>query len=149
MAKDSYRNPELQKSPGTLKSCVKGGPDAPDKVAETLSKVIEELEISLEELFAADEELFLQNESQWMLRVVPHLDRFHLRLGDLARPRWELYLYSPSCEHITGYLADEFLRDQELRGKIVHTDDRELFPRHLQKSDQEIFPVNLKHPVHS
>jgi PAS domain S-box-containing protein len=35
------------------------------------------------------------------------------------------FLYcSPSCERVTGYLAQEFLDDPELMTRIIHTDDR-------------------------
>ena len=42
-----------------------------------------------------------------------------------------LVYLSPSCERITGYTADEFLRDSELLTWIVHPDDRDKFIYHL------------------
>jgi PAS domain S-box-containing protein len=45
-----------------------------------------------------------------------------------------IFLYvSPSCERITGYAADEFIKDVELLEKIVHPDDRSLVSKHLKK----------------
>jgi len=42
------------------------------------------------------------------------------------------YVYvSPSCQRITGYHADEFLRDPELMLSIVHPADRERVAEHL------------------
>ena len=42
------------------------------------------------------------------------------------------YIYvSPSCERVTGYRAEEFLRDAELMQKITHPDDREKVVAHL------------------
>ncbi|MBN1212954.1 MAG: PAS domain S-box protein, partial [candidate division Zixibacteria bacterium] len=42
------------------------------------------------------------------------------------------YIYvSPSCERVTGYRAEEFLRDCELMQKITHADDRDKVVAHL------------------
>ena len=42
------------------------------------------------------------------------------------------YIYvSPSCERITGYSSEEFMKDPELLTKIVHPDDRERISMHL------------------
>ncbi len=55
------------------------------------------------------------------------------------------YIYvSPSCERITGYSADKFLSDPEFIEKIVHPDDRILFPRHLNNVDDEVSPANFR-----
>jgi PAS domain S-box-containing protein len=40
---------------------------------------------------------------------------------------------SPSCERITGYPADDFLRDPGLLEKIIHPDDRALTVEHFKK----------------
>jgi two-component system, cell cycle sensor histidine kinase and response regulator CckA len=43
------------------------------------------------------------------------------------------YIYvSPSCERITGYLAEEFMKDPELFTRIVHPDDRETVSMHMK-----------------
>jgi len=43
------------------------------------------------------------------------------------------YVYvSPSCEHITGYPANEFLQDAVHLEKIVHPDDHARFVRHVE-----------------
>ena len=43
------------------------------------------------------------------------------------------YIYiSPSCERITGYSAEEFMKDPELFTRIVHPDDRESISMHLK-----------------
>ena len=45
------------------------------------------------------------------------------------------YIYvSPSCERITGYQRDEFIKDSGLMEKIVHPDDLEIFLNHYQKA---------------
>ena len=44
------------------------------------------------------------------------------------------YIYvSPSCERITGYHPDEFIRDVGLFEKIIHPDDRALIGGHFNK----------------
>ncbi|MFB3766638.1 MAG: PAS domain-containing protein, partial [Methanotrichaceae archaeon] len=41
------------------------------------------------------------------------------------------YIYvSPSCERITGYRAEEFIKDPQLAVDLVHPDDREYFKGH-------------------
>ena len=43
------------------------------------------------------------------------------------------YLYvSPSCERITGYRAEEFLRDPELMARLVFPEDRATYNNHIQ-----------------
>lgn len=55
------------------------------------------------------------------------------------------YIYiSPSCQRITGYSADEFLKDPELLEQIIHPEDRELFRRHFKKGDGELQHVDLR-----
>ena len=45
------------------------------------------------------------------------------------------YIYvSPSCERITGYSANAFLKDAGLLEKIAHKDDRERIVNHFSKS---------------
>jgi PAS domain S-box-containing protein len=44
------------------------------------------------------------------------------------------YIYvSPSCERITGYHPDEFIRDTGLFEKLIHPDDRALLNGHFNK----------------
>ncbi len=42
----------------------------------------------------------------------------------------EIIFISPSCERITGYSKDEFLRNSDLLEAIIHPDDRKLFHNH-------------------
>lgn len=49
------------------------------------------------------------------------------------------YIYvSPSCQRITGYSAEEFMKDPGLFMKVVHPDDRESISMHVKRhSDME------------
>lgn len=47
-------------------------------------------------------------------------------------PDGTLRYVSPSCERITGYTANEFLRSPELLERIVLDEDRDLFAKHCQ-----------------
>ena len=46
-------------------------------------------------------------------------------------PQGRLLYSSPSCLQITGYSHEEFKNDPELRSRLIHPDDRELFEKHL------------------
>jgi PAS domain S-box-containing protein len=58
------------------------------------------------------------------------------------------YIYvSPSCERITGYRADEFLKDPNLLETIIHPDDRAVVGRHLREEPLEdggVLPVDFR-----
>ncbi len=55
------------------------------------------------------------------------------------------YVYvSPSCERLTGYSTDEFLKDPDLFEKIVHPDDREIYPRHFHNKDDIVGPIDFR-----
>jgi PAS domain S-box-containing protein len=47
---------------------------------------------------------------------------------------------SPSCERITGYKSDEFYKDFSLYERIVYSDDREIFEKHLKEIRMENAP---------
>jgi two-component system, sensor histidine kinase and response regulator len=55
------------------------------------------------------------------------------------------YVYvSPSCERLTGYSTDEFLKDPKLFEKIVHPDDRKIYPRHFHNKDDIVEPIDFR-----
>jgi PAS domain S-box-containing protein len=59
------------------------------------------------------------------------------------------YLYiSPSCQRITGYSREEFLKDPELLQRIIHPEDRDKFieemERHLESEDLETLHFRIK-----
>ena len=49
-------------------------------------------------------------------------------------PDGNILYISPSCERITGYPPDEFVRNPSLLHEIIHPDDRDAFSRHLTES---------------
>lgn len=54
-------------------------------------------------------------------------------------PKKNFVYVSPSCERITGYAPDEFIKDPDLLEKIIHPDDADLLIKHLREefmSDQ-------------
>jgi PAS domain S-box-containing protein len=57
------------------------------------------------------------------------------------------YIYvSPSCERITGYTADEFLRDSELIETITHPDDKVTIMRHTHEDllSREVHHIDFR-----
>jgi len=57
------------------------------------------------------------------------------------------YVYvSPSCERVTGYRPDEFLKKPELLEEIVHPDDRAAIAAHLHEGfdSQEAFGIDFR-----
>jgi len=52
-------------------------------------------------------------------------------------PSGNLVYSSPSCERITGYLPDEFIRDSDLLIRIVHPDDRLFYSEHHRLTHNE------------
>ncbi len=57
------------------------------------------------------------------------------------------FLYvSPSCERITGYSREEFIRDPDLYLSIVHPDDRERIATHLREDlhDQDTYELEFR-----
>jgi PAS domain S-box-containing protein len=61
---------------------------------------------------------------------------------------WELWLdledrfiyCSPSCERVTGYSAEDFIRDPGLYRSIVHPDDRGIIDTHSKEDEQRHKP---------
>ncbi|MEW5957412.1 MAG: PAS domain S-box protein [Chloroflexota bacterium] len=48
------------------------------------------------------------------------------------------YLYvSPSCQRVTGYSAEEFIKDPQLLERITHANDRQLVAAHAESESQE------------
>ena len=57
------------------------------------------------------------------------------------------FLYSSlSCQRITGYPREDFLRDPNLLYKIIHPDDREIMIRHHHEISEkgEVLPIDFR-----
>ncbi len=55
-------------------------------------------------------------------------------------PEGVLVWMSPSCKRITGYAAEEFMADGDLRLRIVHPDDAQHFAQHLEEAKTRSTP---------
>jgi PAS domain S-box-containing protein len=51
-------------------------------------------------------------------------------------PEGKFIYLSPSCKRITGYEAEEFMRDRGLSRSIIHPDDLAAFDRHRQEEEE-------------
>ena len=145
MAKDEGPKSKISRIAEQIEELRKMGSNAPEEFAKNLSEALQELEASLEEQTIADEELTRQNEL-----LIEAEERFRTAIE--FTNDWETWLdpegnyvyVSPSCERITGYTANEFLKDPELIEKIVHPLDRDLFPRHFRKRDDETQSIDFR-----
>lgn len=57
------------------------------------------------------------------------------------------FLYcSPSCQRITGYPPEDFLKDPQLLFKIIHPDDKEIMIRHMPEISEngEVLPIDFR-----
>ncbi|MFH0787672.1 MAG: sensor domain-containing diguanylate cyclase [Pseudomonadota bacterium] len=57
------------------------------------------------------------------------------------------FLYcSPSCQRITGYPPEDFLKDPQLLVKIIHPDDKEIMIRHIPEISEkgEVLPIDFR-----
>lgn len=55
------------------------------------------------------------------------------------------FLYnSPSCQRITGYTVDQFMREPDLLHRIVHPEDYEQFLRHEQRVAETKLPDEIE-----
>jgi PAS domain S-box-containing protein len=105
-----------------------------------LQHMQEELEVQAEELESQLEELRVNNDD--LIRVTDSLRDSESKYRIVADNTydWEFWLdpdgsfkfVSPSCERITGYSADEFLKDNGLFVKIIHPIDRRSFVNHQE-----------------
>jgi PAS domain S-box-containing protein len=52
-------------------------------------------------------------------------------------PQGQFIYASPSSKRITGYDAQEFIKDSDLRRRIVHLDDRAILDRHIEEDEEK------------
>jgi PAS domain S-box-containing protein len=112
----------------------------PANASEILSDALENLQASLEELSAADEEIMQQNEELIEAQEALIESERHYRIAIDFTHDWEYWLgpdrkhvyISPSCERITGYRPEEFMKRPRLDLDIVHPDDRATYEQHLK-----------------
>ncbi|MEW6444092.1 MAG: PAS domain S-box protein [bacterium] len=86
----------------------------------------------------AQEEL---RESEERLRIVAD---FTYDMESWRSPDQRFRYLSPSCERITGYGREEFLRDPQLYSRIIHPDDRERLAAHFREDQSSPDPRELE-----
>ena len=114
VSKLSQRLKELQRE------CASDPASAP----ELLSNALESLQASLRDLSEAEKTL-KESEEKFRLFVDFTYD-WEAWLG----PDGKYIHVSPSCKRITGYSAEEFIKNHHLSLDIVHPEDRETFEQH-------------------
>jgi PAS domain S-box-containing protein len=58
------------------------------------------------------------------------------------------YIYcSPSCYRLTGFTAEEFIENKDLKYQIVHPDYYDLYYKHAIKNSLDAAPENLKFKI--
>ena len=101
----------------------------------------ESLRLEILEKAKAEEQL---RESEFKYRIVAD------NTGD-----WEFWMgtnghiiyMSPICENITGYSADEFVKDPCLFTKVIHPADRQRFENHLNNESRKALPGDLEYRI--
>jgi len=96
----------------------------PTKAPEILSNALESLHASLRDLSDAEKAL-KESEEKFQLFV-----DFAYDCETWLGPDGNYVYVSPSCKRITGYSAEEFMRNSHLSVDIVHPEDRESFEQH-------------------
>ncbi|MGZ6222565.1 MAG: PAS domain S-box protein, partial [Syntrophales bacterium] len=58
------------------------------------------------------------------------------------------FLYaSPSCKRITGYDTEDFIKDRDLRTRLVHPDDRSILDRHIEDNEKKHKASEIEHRI--
>jgi len=111
---------------------------------ESLQKIHDELEISVnqqtQELRELNERLLVEIAEHEQVNEALRESEVRYRTAIDFTYDWEYwidpegkYIYvSPSCERISGYSSEEFLRDQELLKRIIYPEDQKLFLNFLE-----------------
>jgi len=63
-----------------------------------------------------------------------------------AAPNGSMIYMSPSCERISGYKPEEFVKDTKLLLQIIHPDDKKIFKDHLkeEKTNKNVIELVFK-----
>ncbi len=99
----------------------------PANASEVLSDALESLQASIEELSDAEKAL-KESEEKFRLFIDFTYD-WEAWMG----PDGKYIHVSPSCKRITGYSAEEFIKNPHLSPAIAHPDDREAFEQHRNR----------------
>lgn len=117
----------------------------PAKTAELLSSALEELRAIQQEINTFEGEMKRRDQE---LAKAEELFQTALEFTydweTLIAPDGNYIYVSPSCERITGYSADKFLRDPGLMERIIHPLDRELFPRYFKCQEDNANSIEFR-----
>ncbi|HBG92621.1 MAG TPA: hypothetical protein DDX12_04020, partial [Nitrospiraceae bacterium] len=67
-------------------------------------------------------------DNEWKFRI---LSEFAHDWEYWITEKGEILFISPSCERITGYTRDEFIKDPDIRNRIVYLQDKDLWESHV------------------
>jgi len=95
------------------------------ELAESFNDMTAALKESYESIERQQQEIL---KSEWKFRT---LSDFSHDWESWITEKGEILFVSPSCERITGYTREEFIKDPVLRSKIVYFQDRDLWERHI------------------
>lgn len=127
-----------------------------EKAEGALRKAHDRLEHRVEERTT---ELRIINEKLWREIVVRKKIEEELREAELRyrtvadfthdweyweTPDGKLSYVSPSCERITGYSAEDFLKNSQLINEIVVPEDRAILGEHRHESNKVLAPQNIE-----
>lgn len=61
-----------------------------------------------------------------------------------SNPEGSFYYISPSCERVSGYTREQFLKDPNLLRQIILLEDREIWKQHNDQAWNDPKPLNLR-----
>ena len=61
-----------------------------------------------------------------------------------TQPEGGLEYISPSCERVTGYRREDFIKDPDLLMKIIHPDDRSRVQNHIEKEPENAASIDYR-----
>ncbi len=62
-------------------------------------------------------------------------------------PRGKYLYVSPSCKRLTGFSADQYYSQPDLRQTIIHPDDKQMFMNHVKNEVSKKKPGELEHRI--
>ncbi|MEK6737987.1 MAG: PAS domain-containing protein, partial [Planctomycetota bacterium] len=95
------------------------------ELAGNFNDIIAALQYSYESIRNQQQKI---KENEWKFRT---LSEFAYDWESWITEKGEILFISPSCERITGYTRDEFIKDPDIRSRIVYPHDKDLWESHM------------------